>query len=198
MPVNFPGPFEVRLFYTTGEPTVIRDHVLRLSCRMNIMGNPGDPFGAWIPVQKDGSAVVNLQTHVDSLVTALKPVFSTATDFSFAELWEYVPDSFDAVYRSVYDVNQSGTSTTASGEASQTIISFRTTLGGVAKLDLRGTVLSPGAMQSFPTSVPAVNTLATYMLDNSRIWIGRDGGYLLAAIKYLPGQNERAWRRVNR
>jgi len=198
MALNFPGPFEVRLFYTTNEPAIIAAHQLRLSCNMSIEGLPGEPFSDWIPIQKNGSAVTTLAGHVDALVTAIRAAFHTSADFERAELWEYAPGTFDAVFRSAYDVNVAGSSATVTANFAQTIWTFRTTGGGIAKLDLRGTIYPASARASFPTSNATADAIHAYMLAPERIWIGRDGGYVLAGVSFLPGSNEHAFKKVNR
>lgn len=198
MALNYPGPFEVRLFYTTNEPAGVNEHVLRLSCQISVEGDPGDPFSDWIPIDKGGNAVGSLDGDVDALVTLLKPMFNTAVDFSLAELWEYQFGTFDSVFRSSYDINQSGTAATATVNHSQTIWSFRTALGGTMKIDLRGTIHGSGAQQSFPTGVAAANSVATAFLASNSIWWGRDNSYPVAAIRWLPGLNEHSFKQINR
>lgn len=198
MAINYPGPFEVRLFYTTNEPAGVNEHVLRLSFQMAVEADPGDPFSDWIPVDKAGASVIALNTKVDDLITLIKPHFNTNVDFSLAELWEYAPGTFDAVYRSSYDVNVAGTSPSATVNHAQTVLSFRTALGGVMKVDMRGTVLAKGPQQSFPTNIAAINTTATGFLAGTSIWWGRDNSYPVASIRYLPGENEYSFKQINR
>lgn len=197
MTANFPGTYEVRIQYLTDEPAEIAGHELRLSCEMSIAADPGDPFTDWIPVQKDGSAVTTLKTHVDNFLALVQPAHSTATDYIIAELWEYAPASFDAVFRSAYTLGLSGTGG-ATVPYSQTIITFRSTLGGIGKLDLRGAVFGAAARLSFPTANTTINALAAALVAGSSIWHARDQGYFIAPLFTLIGQNERAWAKVNR
>lgn len=199
MALNYPGPFEVRLFYQTNEtPAAIAAHVLRLSLNMSIEGAPGDPFSDWIPFQKNGSAVSSLDTHVDALVALLQPFFNTATDIVQAELWEYAPLSFDAVYRSSYDITLAGTSGGATQVASQGVVTLRTVNGGIMKVDLRGIISTPGPTQTFPTGTTIVQNLVNYLVGGTNIWWGRDNSYPLVPLRWMPGQNEHAWRIANR
>lgn len=198
MAINYPGPFEVRIFYTTAEPAGVNEHVLRLSCQMSISADPGDPFSDWIPIDKGGSAVTALNAKVDALMAVIQPLMPVTTDFSLAELWEYAPGTFDAVYRSSYDLNLLGTNATAVVPFSQTIWSFRSQLGGVMKVDLRGTPYAAGPRLSFPTPTNVVNTFANFMLADASIWWARDNSYPVAAIRWLPGSNEHAFKQINR
>lgn len=195
MPINYPGPFEVRINYTTNEtPAAIAVHQLRLSCRMSITGDPGDPFSAWIPYEKSGSAVTNLATHVDTLVTKLRPFFATATDLTNAELWEYGEGSFDAVYRSVYPLGLNGASGSATQNASQAIMTLRTVAGGIMKVDLRGTIYAPTITATYPFAPGPATDLANYLISGNSIWWGRDNSYALVPLRWMAGQNEKAWR----
>jgi len=195
MALNFPGPFEVRIFYQTNEtPAAIAAHVLRLSCNMSIEGDPGDPFSEWIPYQKNGSAVSSLDTHVDALMAVVRPFYVAAVDFVGAELWEYAPGTFDAVYRASYTLGLAGTGAGTTQVAGQLVTTFRTVNGGIFKIDLRGTNIAAGATQSFPIGAGVATNLANYLVGGTTIWWARDNSYPLVPLKYMPGQNEKAWR----
>jgi len=66
------------------------------------------------------------------------------------------------------------------------------------KVDLRGTTVAPATKLSFPTGFAAFNNLANYVLLPATPFIGRDNGTPIATLYALPGQNERAWKRVFR
>jgi len=199
MAINFPGPLELRIFYTTDENSVINDHVLRhsLAAATAGEGDPGDPFSAWT-IQLRGGTTTPLDDWTDALMILIDDFYASAVDFTHAELWKYQPSSFDATYQATYALGLSGTSGGATVDASQGIITFRTAVGGVAKIDLRGISLGAGPKQSFPTAAAIVNALASFLSGSLSAMIGRDGGFLVAPIFWLPGQNERAWKRVNR
>lgn len=197
MAINYPGPFEVRINYVTDEPAVIASHQLRMSCIMSIEANPGDPFSDWYPEQKGGSNTIPLDTHVSDLLNVVKPYHNTAVAYVSAELWEYAPNSFDAVYRSAYSPSNEPTGVPATVPASQAVFTFRTQLGGIMKFTWMGVHISPNVSIPFggagyPTAV------ATYILGNTAPWIGRDGSFPIAALAFHPGQNEALWKKVNR
>lgn len=198
MPINYPGPFELRINYLTNEPAAIATHQLRISHLMSVEGDPGDPFSAWIPLQKNGSAVDTLADHTDDIVALLRPLYNTASDFVDAELWEYAPGTFDAIFRSSYAIGLAGSSGTATQNYGQCIITFRSATGGIAKLDLRGTILGFGVRLAFPTASTPLNNLAAALIGATSIMIARDNGYLIAHLFALIGQNERAWKVINR
>jgi len=195
---NFPGTFEVRFFYVTNEPAAIASHEFRLSCEMAVEGAPGDPFTAWTPISKDGSATATLDSYVDSLVTLIQPQFNTAVDIVGAELWEYSPGTYDSIFRSAYTIGENGTDAGATVDFSQLIFVWRSQLGGIMKLDLRGTVDSPLARQAYPTALAKWNNLLSALDDADTIWHARDQGYPVIPLSVLPGSNERAFKEVNR
>lgn len=195
MALNFPGPFEVRISYTTNEtPVAIAAHQLRLSCNMSTIGDPGDPFSAFIPFERSGSAISNLETKVSDLMGVVRPLFVAGVDFSVAELWEYTAGSFDAIFRSSLQISLPGTGAGTTTIAGQAVLTMRTTAGGVMKVDLRGTNFAPQTTITFPVSPGSLFNLANHFLASTNIWWGRDNSYPLAALRFLPGQNEKAWR----
>lgn len=198
MAINYPGPFEVRVNYTTNEPAAIAAHQMRLSCQMSIEGNPGDPFSDWFPEQKGGSNTIPLSTCLETTLNLVKPYFNTAVTFGSAELWEYAPGTFDAVFRSAYVPVAEPTGVPATVSASQTIYTWRTTAGGVMKLTLMGTIISPDVSLTYPTADSGVNAIFAGFLAATSPWLGRDGAYPVAGLKFHPGQNEALWKRLNR
>jgi hypothetical protein len=192
--INYPGPFEIRVNYVTDEDVKIRNHQLRLSFQCGLTGNPGDPFTAWKPIDKLGSSVTDLKVHVDALVVAMKPSFFSACSIVNAELWEYAPNSFDAVYRSVYAIAVVGTSGSGTVPGNQAVTSYRTRNGGIFKTDLRGTVNVIGAKQAFPLGSSPQKTMSDYILLNTTPFWGRDNSYPLAGLAFFPGSNEHAFK----
>lgn len=197
MAINYPGPFELRLNYVTGEPVQINRHQLRLSFQVPGGVLPGAAFNTIFPQQKDGGTLVNLANHLNSLMAVVDDQFAAPTDFVDAEVWEYAPGTFDSVFRTAQAVALPGTSGSGVVSMSQSIWTFRSAGGGIAKVDLRGTVHVAGARISIPTT-GVVQALVTYMIGNSSIWWARDNSYLLAGLSFLPGQNEDAFKELNR
>jgi len=195
---NYPGPYELRLFYTTNEPVVIADHVLRLSFRVAGDPEPGTPFDAIQTLNKSGSPSNPVSAVLLDLLTFVRPFYLPAVDFVRAEVWKYPPQSFDALFISAQNVGTGGNGTGTTTIAGQLIFTFRTSLGGVMKVDLRGTTVTPREKLSFPTAFSSFNNLAGYFLAAGTPFIGRDNGVPIAPMFALAGQNERAWKRVYR
>lgn|SRR5215207_623442 len=197
MAINYPGPFEVRVNYLTNEVTAIANHQLRLSFDCGLTGSPGDPFSSWKPIDKAGSSVISLATKVTDLVTTIKASFVAAVTFVDAELWEYDPGTFDAIYRSTLPLAVVGTGAGSTVPYGQAIWTWRNALGGIMKMDLRGTIHPAAARVALPSTaqVAAVNT---YMLASTTPWWGRDNSFPIAGLYFLAGLNERAFKVVNR
>jgi len=195
---NYPGPYELRLFYTTNEPTIIADHVLRLSFRTASDPEPGTGFDAIQTLNKSGAPSNFLSVVLTDLLTFVRPFYLPAVDFVRAEVWKYPPSSFDALFISAQSVGLGGNGTGTTTIAGQLIFTFRTSFGGVMKVDLRGTTVSPREKLSFPTAFAAFNNLADYFLFSGTPFIGRDNGVPIATMFALAGQNERAWKKVYR
>lgn len=197
MAINYPGPFEVRIKYLTNEPAPVPNHVLRLSCNCTLTGNPGDPFTSWFPVTKLGSNAINLSTKVDDLILEMKKHLNTASTILVAELWEYTPGTFDAVFRSTKNIAVAGTSGTVTRDGSQAIWTYRTQNGGIFKFDLRGQINAVGAKIALP-GTGDVASMNTYLLAGTTPWLARDGSYPVAGLFFHPGQNERAFKKLYR
>lgn len=192
---NFPGPFELRLNYACTVGTVTYQHQHRVSMNMETEGDPGDPFSAWQALLPDGVSGFALDEVVDDYLAVVDDLFPAATDFVDVELWEYEVGTLNAAFRSVYSLGLNGTGGGSSQADAQTIVSFRSTLGGIAKLDFRDTLLAAATFQTFPTSVTSINALAAYVVSSLCPFVARDNGYLFSPYKYLPGTNERSFKK---
>jgi hypothetical protein len=202
MPANFPGPGELRIFYTVTVSGQVFAHVHRLSFfPAGTSWVPGSAFGDLSVTRKDGSPT-SLIVWTTTYLTHIRNQLHTSVDITHMEAWLYEPNSFDSQFISAEPLGVNGANASPAQPASQTIVTLRTDQGGITKLDLRTTSRAPGPAQGFPTSVAAINDWANYVAQpfnpSNRVVIGRDNGYAFVPVRYLPGQNEKAWRRLNR
>jgi len=194
MALNFPGPYELRYFYTVDS----RVHQLRHSLQLNDTPSVGDAFSTIIPIERDGDAVTSLNTHVDNFVAVFLPFLSSADGaVNRVELWKYTPSSFDAMYVSVYDISLAGTNVAATIPASQVIWTFRTQEGGILKITILDTTVGAGISLVPPLPTVAQN-IADYINNNNSIVLGRDTSYPFSVVGYYRGQNERLFKRLYR
>jgi len=200
MALNFPGPYEVRLFYTVTGTSAVIQHEARYNIRVDPEPAPGDPFSSISVLRRDDSPF-DLDGEIDDWVVMMKALFTnqgTATTIDFAELWKYEDESFDAEFVSTYPIAVAGTSATATSASGQVIVTFRTTNGGVMKLSFMETVISPGVVDTLPFANAALDTIADEVVAGTVPWMGRDNGYPFACIAAYPGQNEATFKRRNR
>jgi len=199
MPIvqNFPGPYEVRIYYTTtpvGFPAIT--HSSRFSCQ--IQGTPaaGLPFTSYSAFPLSG-AVIPLNTVVDNWVALLRPLLSTGggNTVDYAELWKYTPGTFSAVFMSSYSIALPGLSGGSVFAAGQLIQTYRTYEGGIFKVSvMESTVVSSG-IDSPPFTPAAAENMRGGIIGASNCWIGKDTSYPLAAIGQYAGQNEALFKK---
>lgn len=195
MAFNYPGPYEIRLFYSTtpvGHPQMT--HEQRLNCVVDSSPVPGTDF-ADITVETRSGANIALDVAVDQWVNLLQPNFHTSSEFVLAELWKYTPDTFDASFISAYEIVEVGTSVGATVVAGQAILSFRTVNGGIMRLNLMESIHAVGQQQTFPTSVVVINDIADAIVASTNEWYARDNSYPISRYKFSPGQNEALFKR---
>lgn len=195
MAVNFPGPYEVRIFYDT-QLTYGR-HVLRMSCNLESDPDPAEDFANIAVLNWDLSAL-SLQAATDAFVTLVKPLLGVGTDIYLYELWKYQAGTFDADFVSAGTSSAAGALGGTAQAAAQTIITFRTAGGSIMKVNIMESNNAPGPDQSFPTGSATLNSLAAYLVGQSHPWVARDGTRPIAAKGYFPGQNEALWKKYNR
>lgn len=196
MTLNYPGPYGLRIFYTT-TPTGFPAFTHKLEVNVRTIGTPapGDDFATVDLQQHDGGAI-NVDAAAIAVVNSIKPLFHTLTDFTLWELWKYAPFSSDGTYITSKAIGTGGTNATAAIPAAQTILTFRSLEGGSIKMSLMETSIVPAAEQAFPTGTAAVNTLAAFVTSNATGFIlARDTSRPVAAKGYFPGQNERMFKK---
>ena len=133
MAVNFPGPYEIRLKYNTVVSGVTLVHTQRLSCA--VAGDDpgvGQAFSA-IDVGRRVGGAIALSTAVNNYVNLMKVFYSNVSGnvIVSAELWKYIAGTFDASFVSAYPIDVAGTSASAIQAAGQSIVTMRSTNGGV-------------------------------------------------------------------
>lgn len=196
MALNYPGEWQLRFKYTEYTGVVYIPHEHRVNVAL-VPGTPvpGDAMSTYDTVGRDGSNQP-LVDFIDNYVAKFLDCYGGANiTFGEVELWRFEPSSFDAVFYTTYTVGLTGTVVTAHGLYRQTILSFRSTGGTFLKLDFRGMIYPAGARQGFPTTFAEINALATFVVAPDTPVIARDNGYAFAALNFLPGQNEHAFKK---
>jgi len=197
MALNFPGPYEVRLYYSSNYSVGgIIQHSQRLNVIIDPEPDPGDLFSTISAIRRDGSPFA-LDGEVDDWVAAMQPFYPNAAgnSFDYAELWKYEPESFDASFVSTYPIALAGTSASVVNQTGQAIVTFRTLGGGVMKLSFMESVVGVGVRDTLPFANAALDALADSVVAGTFPWVGRDGTYPFACIALFPGNNEAVFKK---
>lgn len=195
--VNYPGPYELRLFYTWTYGGLTYNSVFRHSLDMQTPADPGDPFEDWLCQSRTGD-LPYLDVWTDALVALIKVFYHTSSNFGHAELWEFDPGTYNAHFLSTYTVGVAGTSATATKRASQMILTLRAQNGGSCRLTLGGVVLDVNVTDPYPFANTDANNLADFCVGPDSPLIARDGSYAFSPLNYMVGENERYFKKLYR
>jgi hypothetical protein len=198
MPLNFPGEYTARFFYTT-IPTGLAplQHTSELNFTLFEDANPGDDPAILHPIIRAGTHVKTLDDHIIEWGTLLADAYSSggAASIDYAEVWKYAPGTFDATFITSVPLAFSGTRVAAPFNSSQMIMTFRTTLGGIAKLSLMETP-QPGTLTDAPPFAEAsLQAIADAFVGGVYPWVGRDGGFPFVTLRLFPGQSETLFKK---
>lgn len=195
MALNFPGPWELRINYTT-QPAALPalEHQMRLSVNVDGSPAPGLDFTAYDYVSKD-SSIYDLDSWVDAWLALLAPIMHSANNFSNVELWKYTPGTFDAAFYSSADKDVDGTSGTSPFANGQVIWTFRSQNGGHARVNLMETIYQLAVTKTVPTGDSNIDNIAAAVIAADSPIVARDDGYLFSAIHFLQGQNEALFKK---
>ena len=141
MATNYPGPYEIRIFYTV---TYATGGALTHEQRLNVVcapePDPGTEFDA-IYVQNAPLSTTTLDSVVDQWVTYIKTQFNSGSvSIDYAELWKYTAGTFLSEFVSSYTIGVAGTSGSSVVPCQQSIFVFRSKEGGIMKISLLETV----------------------------------------------------------
>lgn len=197
MALNFPGPYSIRLFYTT-TPTGFQPATHKLELNCDVVGTPevgGDFADIQLSLRGGGTQAANVA--ILAFVTLIKPLFSTTTDFTIAEMWKYEPNSFDATFIAALPIAEVGTggAPTAAMAASQVICTFRSAEGGIAKFALMESQIAPALRLSYPTGNTTINAVMAYVAGPTTWVLARDTSYVRVPLNCLPGQSEALFKK---
>jgi len=137
-------------------------------------GTPSAGTSPNLRTHVDGS--VGFATYIGGLVDLIKPLFGSTETFDDAEVWyQPTPDS-DPIWIFTTSLGVAGTNTAEAVVASESVMTFRTSNGGLFRLYLMETCrpvnasLSPSQMSSAETA------LANALTGTASSIYGRDDG----------------------
>lgn len=198
MAINYPGPYELRLFYTT-TPTSLTpiQHVAKYNIGLTAVPTPGTAFSLLTVVAR-GGVPQTLQSYVDAWVALLRPIISSGANNSvdFCELWSYAPGTFNASFVSVYAIGLAGTSGGVSIAANENILTFRSLEGGILRMHFEEfTAVAQGPRDTPPIGNASYEAIRNFVEGTTNAFLARDTSFPFATIALFPGQNEAIFKK---
>lgn len=192
MALNFPGPYEFRIFYTVDtSPGGALQHQMRLNFDIDNSPNKGDPFSAFSVKRRSGASAT-----ADSVIAALKSLMKPlwkATDMTidFAEIWKYTAQTFDAEFWSTLSIGEAATGTGTTTVAGQAMYTFRTIEGGIMRVNVMEGQAAVSEPIVYADMSAADQNFVNHFTEAAGSWyLARDTSYPLAFLREFPGQNE--------
>lgn len=164
---------------------------------------PVDPGGAIIVGQEPTIATnsagnLDMGTVIDEYVEVIKVLFGNTVTFVDAEYWSQPLPDDDPIWVYTHPVGVVGTNATASAPERQHVISYRTTLGGMAfhyLMEVSGGIAG-SLRQNFPTTSAGTNALNAYLLGTTGFFKGRDGGKFITPVWFTTKNNDAIRKRL--
>ncbi len=197
MTINFPGPYQLRLYYDSDPATwPVVKHVMQFNIDCDAPPDVGAAFADIDIVRRIGTPV-DLATVTEGVSAVLAAVMSDADqEITYAELWKYAPGTMQASYVATYGVDEVGTFASAGHPAGVGIYVFRTSEGGVAKLYLLEGPFPGTAQQGYSDLSAGDQALVNYMVaDATSFFLGRDTSFLTVFLRKSPGQHETVFKK---
>lgn len=196
--LNYPGPQQIRLFYTTTPLTFQpMQHVAKYNIQVSAGSVvPGTLFAA-LTVALRGGGSLALNTYIDNWVALFRPLLSSNANntVDYAELWQYEPLSFNGSFVSAYAINLAGTTAIAAVPSGQCIITYRTIEGGIMKQEFMETTLGGSATDTPPFADARYEAIQVFTSGLTNGWLGADTSYPFATRALFPGSNEALFKK---
>ena len=196
MTQNFPGPYEVRIFYTVDlTPGGAVTHQQRFSLYLDSAPTVGDDF-ADIDVVLRSQSTDNLAAVIGLWKIELKKFIGSAVGtVDYCELWEYEQGTFNSSYVSVLSIGEAGTNASAAIPAAESIWTMRTLGGSIMKCVVLDGTGAPGLPVTYGDANQDNQDLWDFLCDPADApFIARDGTYPTAPQRVFVGQNEHLFK----
>lgn len=196
MAENFPGPYQLRFYYSC-EPGLLPQftHLLAVNVDLDGTPTPGDLFSA-IDAKRRVGVPVALDTAVDAFVNVWKALLSLADqEILYCELWKFTAGTYDAQYISTYSINVAGTNGGSSTAAKLDIWTFRTFEGGIMKIYTQEGP-DTGKLQEIYSELDAAEAaFADWFTDDSTSYfLARDTSYPHVFYRRSAGESEKMFK----
>jgi len=142
---------------------------------------------------------LNIGLVAPDIYNALKPFFHSDTLFQSIDVWSKPSPDDDPVFVwSETLVAATGSGSTANKLANQSVLTWRTDLGGIAKAYLMEGFFTPNTREfaPYPATSPELG-LDTYVRGSTSVWYGRDNGHVIAPIQIRTKTNDALRKKRN-
>lgn len=191
MAINYPGPYEVRIFYQVSTLA----HQQNLSCQLQSDPDPGTLFSSIYVRNRVNTMNPLLSAAIDAYIALIDDMYSSASaTFARAELWKYTEGTFQADFVSSYDISATGASGSSFVAAGESIITFRTANGGSMRLHYLENVITNAAIDPPPFANATLEAIRQFVVSDDNWIYARDNSYPFAAVAAFTGQNEKIYK----
>jgi hypothetical protein len=185
MTLYLPGPWEIEILYVDGGLT----HIARYNCDMNVAASVGDPMSAFI-VERRAATPTAADLIITNWVTLIKPLFSTTTNFTTANLYKYNVGTMSKVFYASYTIGQVGTGAGAFQPTQELILTFRSQLGNPIRLSFLEIVTDSRVRQPIDDAPANVQAIADFTTGVQSWILARDGSYPVGQLNACYGKND--------
>lgn len=195
MPVNVDGPYELRFFYSTqplGQP--LMQHVHTFDVLLNGPMTPPIDF-EFVEAESRTGIITSLADFVDAYVLVLKELFNASSTIIRAELWGDEEEDGDKIFLGVYPIGVVGLVAGSASVAQQLTITFRSTNGGIMRMQLMETAYGGTAVDDYPFQDSDIQAYAAFVSGVASPITARDNGFPFSPLRASFGENERLWRK---
>lgn len=191
----FDGPYEVRVFYTVAAAGIASlEHRCTFDVSLSSDPAPGTAPAEVIVENKDGSDVA-FSSFIDTFTAIAKLQFNVNTTFSRAELWRSSEGSHDFQFITAYSFSVAGTSANPINLAHQQTYTFRSTNGGIMRIQLMETVSTFNGSVAYASAGAGEKAFMDYIVSSTKPFLARDNGRPYASNRVSGGQNEKLFRK---
>ena len=140
---------------------------------------------------KTGSAISMSQFITDYMVV-FRPMFGSGTAIDVAEFWKQSAPEDDPIWIYDHPINLAGSSGTASANYLQSVITFRTALGGLFKwygMEVSGSI-AVNTRTAGPAFAGSILALSNYLKGSTSCFLARDNATLMSPIFHSTKYND--------
>lgn len=150
---------------------------------------PGLSSDQYMFTQQNGTTI-DFQTAITAFVNLIKVYYPAASNFILAELWQMSDVDADPIFYTAAILGIVGTSASAVVPYSQTVMSLRTSVGGILKIYLMENIQTNNSVDDYPFAFVGSQNLGGYLIGGTSIIRGRDGGKIVSPLRCSTKTND--------